>query len=137
METADKIWNRAATSNGGTAPRMGDAALSSVLDLHNLAMSGGLVDAVERLTAEQLEAAQAGNRWLRLEPAAEVIATVRREIEAGALETTPGRKRWSHERIASTAKRYPPIRRSLTRSGIVFPRKQRRLPALVVHPLIG
>jgi hypothetical protein len=46
-------------------------------------MSGGLLDAVERLTPEQLEAAQSGYRWLRLKPAADVVAVVQREVAAG------------------------------------------------------
>jgi hypothetical protein len=65
---------------------LGDAALASVLAVHNLAMSGGLVDAVERSTSADLDAATAGFRWLRLEAAADVIASVRLAIEAGALD---------------------------------------------------
>ena len=86
MDAADEIWNRAAMNGGGTEPRQGDRALSDVLDLHNLAMSGGLLDAVERMTPEQLSAAQAGYRWLKLDPAAEVVAMVRREVDAGVLD---------------------------------------------------
>lgn len=59
--------------------------MSAVLDLHSLAMNGGLLDAVERLTREQLDAAQTGFRWLKLEPAADLVATIRHEIAAGAL----------------------------------------------------
>jgi hypothetical protein len=47
-DPADVIWNRAALDAGGPCPRHGDAALSAVLGLHGLAMSGGLLDAVER-----------------------------------------------------------------------------------------
>lgn len=86
MDAADEIWNRAAMDDGGAEPRQGDSSLSSVLAVHNLAMSGGLLDAVERLSPQRLEAAQAGYRWLRLDPAAEVVETVRREVDAGALE---------------------------------------------------
>ena len=86
MDAADEIWNRAAMNRGGPEPRKGDVALSSVLDVHNLVMSGGLLDAVERLTPEQLEAAEAGYGWLRLEPAADVLAMVRREVSGGALD---------------------------------------------------
>jgi hypothetical protein len=49
-------------------------------------MSGGLLDAVERTTPEQLEAAQAGFRWLRLDPAADVVAMVQQEVDAGVLD---------------------------------------------------
>jgi len=49
-------------------------------------MIGGLLDAVEHLTSEQLEAAQAGYHWLRLDPAADVVAMVQQEVDAGALD---------------------------------------------------
>lgn len=86
MDAAGEIWNRAAMYGGGLRPSLGDLALAAVLRLHNLAMSGGLLDAVERMTLEQLDAAQAGYHWLRLDPAADVVAMVRREIDAGALD---------------------------------------------------
>jgi hypothetical protein len=73
-------------AGGGHALRQGDAALASVLGVHNMAMSGGLLDAVERSTSADLEAAEAGFRWLRLEAAADVVARVRLAIEAGALD---------------------------------------------------
>ena len=65
---------------------MGDRALTSVLRLHSLAMSGGMLDAVERLTDAQLDEAEVGYRWLRLDGAAEVVAYVRREIASGAVD---------------------------------------------------
>ncbi len=57
MDLADDIWNRAALG-GGT--RAGDLALSSVLRLHGLAMSGGLLDAIERLTPAEAESGRGG-----------------------------------------------------------------------------
>lgn len=86
MDVADEIWNRAAMNGGGSEPLPGDAALAWVLGVHNLAMSGGLLDAVERSPSPDLDAAEAGFRWLRLEAAADVIAMVRREIDTGALD---------------------------------------------------
>lgn len=86
MKPSDEVWNRATMAGGGRDPSEGDIAIASVLAVHNLAMNGGLLDAVERLSPEQLAAADAGFRWLRLEAAAGVIAMVRQEIEAGALE---------------------------------------------------
>ena len=71
---------------GGPASLRGDAALSAVLSLHNLSMSGGLVDAVERLEPSTLDAAEAGYRWLGLNPAAEAVRVVRTEIGDGALD---------------------------------------------------
>ncbi|WP_405069706.1 hypothetical protein OG558_08430 [Kribbella sp. NBC_01510] len=86
MDAADEIWNRAAINGGGLDPSLGDLALTSALRLHNLAMSGGLLDAVERMTPEQLEAAQSGYHWLRLDSAADVVAMVQQEMNAGALD---------------------------------------------------
>jgi hypothetical protein len=86
MDAAHEVWNRAAMSSGGPAPRQGDASLASVLGVHSLAMSGGLLNAVEQATPDQLDAAEAGYRWLQLDAAADVIGMVRREIETGALD---------------------------------------------------
>ncbi len=86
MSSADTIWNRATLQDGGSCPCAGDVALSAVLRLHNLAMSGGLLDAVERLTEAQLDAAESGYGWLGLPAAAQVVAYVRSEVRAGAPE---------------------------------------------------
>ena len=86
MDAADEIWNRATATADGVELRSGDLALSAVLHLHGLAMSGGLVDAVERLTAAEADAAEAGFRWFGLDPAAEVVASIRRELDTGALD---------------------------------------------------
>ena len=84
--TADTIWNRATLNNGGSRPRHGDVALSAVLRLHNLAMSGGLLDAVERLADPELDAAEHGYAWLGHPDAASLVAYVRDQIRAGALQ---------------------------------------------------
>lgn len=86
MDAADEVWNRAAMSHGGPSPRQGDASLASVLGVHNMAMSGGLLNAVEQADPDQLDAAEAGYRWLELDAAADVVSMVRREIETGALD---------------------------------------------------
>jgi hypothetical protein len=86
MDAVDEVWNRAAMAGGGPAARGGDASLASVLSVHSMAMSGGLLNAVEQANPDQLEAAEAGYRWLRLDTAADVVAMVRREIETGALD---------------------------------------------------
>jgi hypothetical protein len=85
VDSAEAIWNRAALEHGGPSPGPGDAALSAVLAVHSLAMSGGLLDAVERLAGPALDDAESGCRWLGLPDAAAVIAFVRDEIRAGAL----------------------------------------------------
>src|SRR5260370_28944495 len=97
MNSADAIWNRAALENGGPHPRAGDAALSAVLRLHSLAMSGGLLDAVERLTDAQLDAAESGYGWLGLPAAAQVVAYIRSEIRAGALDDDDRAESLEHE----------------------------------------
>jgi hypothetical protein len=84
-DPADVIWNRAALDDGGPCPRHGDAALSAVLGLHGLAMSGGLLDAVERGADPELDAAERGYAWLGHPDAARLIAFVRDQIRAGAL----------------------------------------------------
>lgn len=86
MDAADEVWNRAAMAGGGSEPHQGDIALASVLGLHSLAMSSGFLDAVERSTPADLEAAEAGFLWLGLKAARDVVAIVRREIEAGVLD---------------------------------------------------
>ena len=85
MDVADTIWNRAALESGGPTPGAGDRALAAALRLHSSAMSGGVLDAVEHMTDEELDAAEAGYRWLHVPAASEAIAAVRREIAAGAL----------------------------------------------------
>lgn len=86
MNVADEVWDRAATTGGGPDARRGDTLLASVLAVHNLTMNGGLLNSVDQAPPEQLEAAEAGYRWLHLDAAADVVATVRREVETGALD---------------------------------------------------
>lgn len=86
MDAADLVWNRAAMEAGGSDPRPGDVALASALSVHSLAMSAGLLEGVERATTQQLDAADAGYRWLGLTAVADVVQMVRREIDAGALD---------------------------------------------------
>lgn len=69
--------------DGGKDPRAGDQALSSLLSFHSLAMSGGVLDAVERGTAEDLTAAEDGFRFFALADAADVVARVRSALAAG------------------------------------------------------
>lgn len=85
MELADEIWNRAAMEDGGPTARHGDVHLAAVIGTHGLIVSGGLLDAVERLTPEQLANAEAGYRWLGLKAAADAIVMVREAMAGGAL----------------------------------------------------
>ncbi|NYG07915.1 hypothetical protein BJ986_002402 [Phycicoccus badiiscoriae] len=86
MDQADTIWNRAALEGGGPTPGVGDEALAAALRLHSSAMSGGVLDAVQHMSDEELDAAEGGYRWLHVPAASEAIAAVRREIAAGALD---------------------------------------------------
>jgi fructose-specific component phosphotransferase system IIB-like protein len=79
-DLGDAIWNRAALHGGGSRPRYGDVALSAVLRLHSLVMSGGLLDAVERLADPELDAAENGYAWLGHPDAARLIAYVREQV---------------------------------------------------------
>lgn len=76
MAQIDDIWNRAALEDGGLHPREGDRALSHLLRLHSLAMSGGLLDAVEGSERMSLREAVRGYRFFGLEEAASVIENV-------------------------------------------------------------
>ena len=53
-----------------------------------LAMSGGLLDAVERLADPELDAAEHGFAWLGHPDAARLVASVRDQIRFGALDDT-------------------------------------------------
>jgi hypothetical protein len=85
MDAADMIWNRAALSGGGESPGAGDAALTTALGFHGLAMNAGVLDAVERTSADYIRIDHAF-RWLGLESVAVVLAAIRRDIAAGALD---------------------------------------------------
>ena len=67
---ADTIWNRAAMEGGGASPAPGDIALAALLRFHSSAMSGGVLDALERLTEAQVGQAVQGFRWFGLDEAA-------------------------------------------------------------------
>ena len=85
-DLADSIWNRAALEAGGSNPGEGDKALAAALRLHSSAMADGVLDAVQSMTDEELDAAEAGYRWLHVPAASEAIAAVRRAIADGALD---------------------------------------------------
>jgi hypothetical protein len=86
MEAADLIWNRAVLERGGASPGVGDHALADVLAFHGLAMSGGVLDAVEWTSAADLARTGAAFRWFGLEAIDNLLPSVRREIEAGVLK---------------------------------------------------
>ena len=73
LSDAELIWNRAAVESGGPSPGPGDAALSAVLRFHSLAMSGGVLDALECLSRVQIGEAVQGSRWFGLDEAASFL----------------------------------------------------------------
>jgi len=85
MDSPDTVWNRAIADPGPDA-RSGDHALHSALAFHNLVMSGGVLDAVGRLSTEELTATYDGYRWLGLDSVADLISSIQSEIGAGALD---------------------------------------------------
>lgn len=58
--------------DGGAAPGVSDQALTDLLGLHNLAMSGGLLSALDLRTPEGVLTAVAGYRHFGLHDAADV-----------------------------------------------------------------
>jgi len=85
MDLADDIWNRALSIDFvPIAP--GDRALVDLLRLHSLGMNGGILNAVEQLGDEEVEAAVDGYRWMGLAAAADEVERVHGEIEDGALD---------------------------------------------------
>jgi hypothetical protein len=86
VDAADLIWNRAALEGGGASPGPGDLALADALAFHGLVMNGGVLDAAERLSAEGHAKVAAAYRWLGLEAVADLVASVRRDVESGVLD---------------------------------------------------
>jgi hypothetical protein len=88
---SETIWNRAC-GNGPAAPGAGDTALMAVLTFHGLAMNGGVLYALQCLTAGELDAARAGYRYFGFANAAGVIgagqAALTQGMDADSLEET-------------------------------------------------
>jgi hypothetical protein len=86
MDQEDAIWNRALGFGGDKGTGEGDLALENLLKLHGLAMSGGLLSALEMLSNAEVDAAIDGYRWMDLGYAADSVRMVRGEISSGALD---------------------------------------------------
>jgi hypothetical protein len=72
---------------GGWQPRKGDAALSALLSIHSLAMSGGLLDAIERHSHEEIEEALSGFRYFGLDDAAAVVVSIAEQAAGVDIDT--------------------------------------------------
>jgi hypothetical protein len=78
---ADMIWNRAC----GEEPLrslLGDRALADLLRAHGLAMNGGVLHAVECLTARELSDAKSGYRFYGLDAAAYLLTRASTILES-------------------------------------------------------
>jgi hypothetical protein len=82
MTAVELIWNRAC-KGGCPNPCNGDRALAALLKAHGLVMNGGLLHAVECLSASELADAQAGYRFFNLDSVAKLLAVARKFWEAG------------------------------------------------------
>jgi hypothetical protein len=82
LTEADMIWNRACGDDPLRA-LPGDRALRDLLRVHGLAMNGGMLHAVEYLTARDLSDAEAGYRFYGFNEVAFLIAHARKIFEQG------------------------------------------------------
>ena len=81
MTEADMIWNRACGENPLRA-LAGDRALADLLYAHGLAMNGGVLHAVECMTAEEQSDAEAGYQYYGLDDVASLLSHARAIFEA-------------------------------------------------------
>ncbi len=82
LTEADKIWNRAC-SEDRVRVLPGDRALADLLLAHGLVMNGGVLHAVECMTAEELFDAEAGYRFFELDGVASLLSRSRQILSAG------------------------------------------------------
>ena len=83
LTVADLVWNRAAMEDGGEAPASGDVALASLLYAHGMVMNGGVLHAVELLSAEEFSDAQEGFRFFGLVEVANLFSQAKILFDAG------------------------------------------------------
>jgi hypothetical protein len=82
LTEADMVWNRACGEDR-LRSFPGDRALADLLRAHGLAMNGGVLHAVECLTAEELTDAEAGYRFYGLAAVASLLSRARKLFETG------------------------------------------------------
>jgi hypothetical protein len=78
---ADMIWNRACGEDPLRA-LPGDRALADLLRAHGLVMNGGVLHAVECLTADELANAEVGYRFYGLDGVASLLSRAHGLFEA-------------------------------------------------------
>jgi hypothetical protein len=69
-EYATRVWNRAATEGGGPDPGTGDEMLTALLLAHGQIESGGVLNAFDVLSPDQVAEAVRGYRYFGLTDAA-------------------------------------------------------------------
>ncbi len=82
LTDADRIWNRACGDDPLRA-LPGDRALRDMLRAHGLAMNGGVLHAVECLSACELADAEAGYRYYGFEEVASLMSHAVTIVDAG------------------------------------------------------
>jgi hypothetical protein len=82
LTQADMIWNRAC-GDDCLQSLPGDRALADMLRAHSLVMNGGVLHAVECLSASELSAAEAGYCFYGLDGVAYLLMRARRLLESG------------------------------------------------------
>jgi len=101
LTQADMIWNRAC----GEDPLRslpGDHALADLLRAHGLIMNGGVLHAVECLTASELSDAESGYRFYGFDAAASLLSRARTILETDSdLEFHERQLDWQYAGIIS------------------------------------
>src|SRR5580692_9541571 len=82
LTEAEMVWNRAC-SEDPLRSLPGDRALADLLRAHGLAMNGGVLHALECLTAEELTNAEAAYRFYGLAAVASLLSRARKLCETG------------------------------------------------------
>jgi hypothetical protein len=82
MTDANMIWNRACGEDPLRA-FPGDRALADLLYAHGLAMNGGVLHAVELMSAEELSHAGAGYQYFGFGEASSLLSRAQAIFEAG------------------------------------------------------
>jgi hypothetical protein len=82
LTQANMIWNRAC-SEDSLRSLPGDRALADLLRAHGLVMNGGVLHAVESLTASELSDAESGCRFYELDAIASLLSRARKILDTG------------------------------------------------------
>ena len=81
LTEADLIWNRAC-GDDPLRSLPGDRALTDMIRAHSAVMNGGVLYAVDCLTADELSAAQEGYRFYGLDRVVELLSCAKQLFEA-------------------------------------------------------